>query len=64
MASALEQLNKVSSKGFQELVFHVIGKIEEEYGRMKPIVVDASIFDLPTEKIKILRQVNNGKHIM
>jgi len=31
---------------------------------MKPIVVDASLFDLPTEKIKILRQVNNGKHIM
>lgn len=54
----------MSAKGFQELVFHVIGKIEEEYGRMKPIVVDAALFDLPTEKIKILRQVNNGKHIM
>ncbi|XP_060867164.1 LOW QUALITY PROTEIN: uncharacterized protein LOC132942621 [Metopolophium dirhodum] len=64
LASALEKLNKVSSKGFQELVFHVIGKIEETYGRMKPIVVDASLFDLSTEKIKILRQVNNGKHIM
>ncbi|XP_050521243.1 uncharacterized protein LOC126894345 isoform X2 [Daktulosphaira vitifoliae] len=64
LANALEQLNKVSSKGFQELVFHVIGKIEEEYGRMKPVVVDASLFDIPTEKIKILRQVNNGKHIM
>jgi len=60
----LEKLNKVSSKGFQELVFHVIGKIEEIYGRMKPIVVDANLFDLSTEKIKILRQVNNGKHIM
>ncbi|XP_026813894.1 uncharacterized protein LOC113554307 isoform X1 [Rhopalosiphum maidis] len=64
LASALEKLNKVSSKGFQELVFHVIGKIEETYGRMKPIVIDASLFDVSTEKIKILRQVNNGKHIM
>ncbi|VVC32838.1 Hypothetical protein CINCED_3A016899 [Cinara cedri] len=64
LACELDKLNKVSAKGFQELVFHIIGKIEEEYGRMKPIVVDASLFDMPTEKIKILRQVNNGKHIM
>jgi len=31
---------------------------------MKPIVVDANLFDVSTEEIKILRQVNNGKHIM
>ncbi|VVC29795.1 Hypothetical protein CINCED_3A002826 [Cinara cedri] len=60
----LDKLNKLSENGFQDLVFHIIGKIEEKYGRMKPIVVDASLFDKSTEKIKILRKINNGKHII
>jgi len=64
LTAKIDKLNGTKPEILKQVVYQIVGKIEEEYGRMNPLVAYAEKYDSKSGKKDIELQIKTGKHIM